>query len=165
MSGRAAHLEELGRVEANRDVLAILATMSGPRTSRSSSPWDIDEFVLHSHPDLSERLEEVGRGLPGGGRYFGVYGHAVLLDPGLAIRVVAMGNAGFAIRVGDAGVRADIATWSRFAWDRFGPEWVGADPWPAGLPTDAGTERVRSWLQAAFAEPVGATSHDASTAP
>ena len=160
MNDRAADLDALGRVEANHDVLATLATMAERRTPRSGSPWDIDDFVLHSHPDLSERLDEVGAGLPGGGRFVGVRGHAALLDAGLVIRVVAMGNAGFAIRVRDAAVRADIARHSRFAWGGFGPDWVGADAWPADLPTDDGTARVRSWLEASFAEPVGAPSGD-----
>jgi hypothetical protein len=164
VNDRAADLDALGRVEANRDVLAILAAMADRRTPRSSSPWDIDDFVLHSHPDLSERLDEVGAGLPGGGRFVGVRGHATLLDAGLVIRVVAMGNAGFAIRVRDGAVRADIARHSRFAWDGFGPDWVGADAWPTDLPRDAGTARVRSWLAASFAEPVGGPSGDAAAA-
>ena len=164
MNDRAADLDALGRVEPNREVLAILATMADRRTARSSSPWDIDGFVLHTHPDLSERLEEVGRGLPGGGRFVGVRGHAVLHDEGGLIRVVALGNAGFAIRVRDAEVRADIARHSRLTWTRFGPAWVGADAWPLELSLDDGTARVRGWLEAAFAEPVGPDPTDAAPA-
>jgi hypothetical protein len=152
---RAADLDDLGRVEANRAVLEILRSRAGRRTPASSSPWDIDDFVLHSHPDLSERLEEVGAGLPGGGRYTGVCGHAALIGADRVIRVVVMGNAGLAIRVRDEAVRTDVARNSRFAWSGFGSDWVGADAWPRDLSKDEGTARLRSWLEAAFAERVG----------
>jgi hypothetical protein len=155
VNDRAADLDDLDGVEANQAVLEILRSRAGRRTPASSSPWDIDDFVLHSHPDLSERLEEVGTGLPGGGRYAGVCGHAALIDADRVIRVVVMGNAGLAIRVRDETVRADIARNSRFAWSGFGPDWVGADPWPRDLSKEEGTVRLRAWLDVAFAERVG----------
>jgi hypothetical protein len=152
---RAADLGELGRVAANREVLAIIETMADRRTGRSSSPWDIDDFVLHSHPDLSERMEEAAGGLPGGGRYVGVRGHAALIDPDRVIRVVAIGMSGLAIRIRDEGIRADIARHSRFTWTGFGPDWVGADAWPVDLSLEDGTARLRGWLAATFAEAAG----------
>ena len=152
MSNRAADLVALARVPANRAVFEWLETRSQLKDRRSSSAWDIDEYVLHSHPDLSERLDEVGEGLSGGGRHVGVRGYAALVDDQGVIRVVAMGNAGFAVRIRDDVVRAEIAVHSRFATTAFGDGWIGADPWPWNLPRAEGTAHLRAWLQAAFAE-------------
>jgi hypothetical protein len=48
---RAADLVGLARVPANRAVFELLATRSQLKDRRSSSPWDIDEYVLH--PDVA----------------------------------------------------------------------------------------------------------------
>ena len=149
-SDRAADLEALEREPANASMLAYLRDHSAPLTRRNASPWDIDGFELHTHPDLSERLEEVGAGLPGGGRFVGVYGYATLVDSHHVIRAVALGNAGFAFRVADPAVRADIEANSRFHWSSGGGDWVGADAWPVDLPLAVGSDRVRAWLTAAF---------------
>lgn len=147
----SADLDALSRVVANAAMLDYLRAHSGPRTSRTASPWDIDGFELHSHPDLSERLDELAAGVPGGNRFRGVYGYAALIDDRDVLRVVALGNAGLAMRIEDPGVRADIAANSRFSWESV-EGWIGADPWPVDLPLEEGTTRVRSWLKAAFAE-------------
>ncbi|HUG29271.1 MAG TPA: hypothetical protein VMQ65_01985 [Candidatus Limnocylindria bacterium] len=39
---------------------------------------------------------------------------------------------------------------SQLTWSDFGDDWVGADAWPADLPLEVGTDRVRAWLRAPF---------------
>jgi hypothetical protein len=154
VSYRAADLDALDRVAANRGVLEVLATRSSLSTPGTASRWDIDGFVLHSHSDLSERLEEVAAGLGGGRRYRGVRGHAALIDDDGVIRAVVLGNAGLALRIADGATRAEIAAVCRFHWDGFGPEWVGAHAWPRELSREAGTSALARWLTIAFETPI-----------
>ena len=147
-----ADLEALARVPENATILEHLRSATAPRTRRNASPWDVDAFELHSHPDLTERLDELRQGVTGAGSHVGIYGYTALVDRGGAVRVVSLGNAGFAIRVADPAVRADIEANSRFRWHAPDPAWIGADPWPFDLPLAEGTARARSWFEASFAE-------------
>jgi hypothetical protein len=154
VNDRAADLDALARVPANREVLEYLRERATPTPPGAPSPYAIDGYVVGTHPDLSDRMDEVGEHLPGGGRFVGVYGRAALVDPDGAIRVIGLGNAGLAIRVSDPVTRAEIAAHSRFVQTSLGEAWVGADPWPQDLPLAEGTARVAAWLRAAFAEPL-----------
>jgi hypothetical protein len=158
---QGADLAALRAVAANRPVLDYLAAHSGLKSRSSASPWDLDAYVLHSHPDLTERLEALGRGRSGGGRAVGVYGYATLVDAHSVIRAVVMGNSGLALRIADPAVRDDIVANSRLRWTDFGDDWVGADAWPIDVPMDAGTEMVGRWLDSAFATDVAGPGTDA----
>jgi hypothetical protein len=151
---RGADLAALEAVAANRSVLDYLAPHSGLKNAASASIWDLDAYVLHSHPDLTVRLEEVGSGRSGVGRPVGLYGYAALVDARSVVRAVVMGNVGFVLRIADPAVRDEVAARSRFHWASFGEDWVGADPWPRELTRDAGTAVVRDWVERAFASDV-----------
>jgi hypothetical protein len=74
---------------ANASVLRYLA--HGAAVSASPSAHNIDEYVLRTHPDLTEALERLGLTLrlpPGA-----AYGYAVLAAPGGVLFAIALGTA------------------------------------------------------------------------
>ena len=89
----------LGRVAANARVLAALAEDAIP-ASEGVTVWSPDGYVMRTHPDLTEAIEGLARGLPGG--LLMVYGLACLVDADDRIYAVARGMSAVWLR-GDAG--------------------------------------------------------------
>jgi hypothetical protein len=93
MPERPADPTVLGRIAANRPVLARLAD-GARRSSGGVGPWSPDGYVMRTHPDFTEVVERVA---PDDLRM--VYGVATLVDPDERIYAVAWGMGYLWLRV------------------------------------------------------------------
>jgi hypothetical protein len=133
---------------ANRTLLGWLdeQTPDPPRTYRAQRRVAMD--ALRCHPDLCERIHELGGELPGTiGRY--VEGFPVLIHPNGMVFAIGAGTSWLALvlpqRTHAAVVRS---TWGNRG---LGDEWVDVDPWMTDDPAYEGLRRLRGWTRAAFA--------------
>jgi hypothetical protein len=110
------------------------------------------------HPDLEQRLREIGDADPDPS-----FAIPVLVHPNGVAYAFAGGTFILALRVPES-LRAemldapgtgrhqltDLHEWNlRFA-ERLGADWVAVDPWPIDVKTEAGTEQLRAWARAAY---------------
>jgi hypothetical protein len=110
------------------------------------------------HPDLEQRLRDIGDGDPDPS-----FPIPVLVHPNGVAYAFAGGTSTLALRVPES-VRpevldapgtgrhqlADLHEWNlRFA-ERLGADWVAVDPWPIDVKTEAGTQQLRAWARAAY---------------
>ena len=137
------HLPREARRPGNRDVPQFLERRARP-SDPATAAFDLDEYQLHAHPDLAERLAEAGAGLDAS--LVAAYGVPVLLHPGGVIFAVGYGSDTVLYRL-PAGLRARVAP-SRWAYD-VGDVWVAADAWLSDVPREEGTGRVREWCRLA----------------
>src|SRR5205823_3458362 len=72
------HLPPVLRTPANQPLLSMLEPLATP-PKPPYMDWDIDEYELHCHPDLMERLEQVAADTQG--RLSAAFGVPVLVHP------------------------------------------------------------------------------------
>lgn len=115
---------------------AVLKSKGGCR-----SPWDIDEYELHTHPDLRQKLQEIaGNDLA---EYeCAVYGYPVLAGRNGVVFAVAQGTGDLALRL-PAGVRLEAVRQGGTMNKEYGDEWVTVDPWRKE------DNRLKKWCLAA----------------
>ena len=130
---------------ANTVLLASLKRQAVVPTDTQVSPWDIDGFELHTHPDLIERLRELGEG--GERDVTAVYGIAVLVRPIGRPFAIAVGTR--TLLLGLSEQPDDVVVSEMPAWFSAAG-WVGVNAWQSELPSADGTERLRRWVRRAF---------------
>lgn len=145
-----------GRPE-NDSVLHRLAVDAEP--GGDESPYAIDGFVLHTHPDLCERLLTISAEVRGASAV-GVYGLACLVDADGIVRTVARGTSGLWVRL-SADDRARLVTEDDPESSEFGPEWLRIDAWQTVRPFAEGTARLKDLIGAAFGVAAGDEATDA----
>jgi hypothetical protein len=131
----------LAAVPENAPILAWLRATAEP----AASEYRLGVWELHAHPDLCERLDEVA---PDGGRVelYGVPGRASSRG---VVYAVARGIDSILLRLAAGEVSdAVLANGGSPAAD-VGSEWVVANAWLTNVPRAAGTDLLRSWLEAA----------------
>jgi len=109
------------------------------------SQWDIDDYELHAHPDLVERLGQLGEGSHRD--VTAAYGLPVLVRELGRPFAVAVGTSTLLLRVGvepDDVLKSDPPSWFR------AKGWVCVDAWQVDLPREEGTTRLRRWVGKAF---------------
>ena len=122
------------------------------------------EYVskLGVHPDLAERLREIGEGV--GASPLRIGEGAALVHPNGLGYAIAHGTSSLALRLPPA-IHAEAALAPGSATDNaaeqrertlileeaVGPDWVAVDPWPLELSADDGVEQLRRWCRAAHA--------------
>jgi len=123
MAERPGDPEALGRVAANRAVLAHLADGAQP-SSDGVGPWSPDGWIMRTHPDLTEYVEGAA---PDDLRV--VYGVACLVDAADRIYAVAWGTGSLWLRIpsGPAYDDAVAGGSGRRVDELLG--WVAVDPW------------------------------------
>lgn len=116
---------------------------------------------LGVHPDLAERLREIGESVgvatEGAGR-----GAALTHPNGLAF-AIAHGTSALAFRLPpDVHAEAALAPGSTtrnaaetreltlILEEAIGPDWVAVDPWPLELSAEEGLAQLHRWCRAAF---------------
>ena len=120
------------------------------------------EYVsqLGVHPDLAQRLAEIGEAVGVSPLQIGE-GAALVHPNGLAF-AIAHGTSSLALRLPPAihaeaalapGSAVDNAAEQRertlILEDAVGPDWVAVDPWPLELSLDEGVEQLQRWCRAA----------------
>jgi hypothetical protein len=130
---------------ANRTLIASLKRQAVVPNERQRSQWDIDGYELHAHPDLVERLGQLGEGSHRD--VTAAYGLPVLVRPIGRPFAVAVGTSTLLLRVGvepDDVLMSDAPSWFR------AKGWVSVDAWQVDLPREEGTARLRKWVGEAF---------------
>jgi len=132
-------VEELSRHARNLRLLAHLAERAEPaRREYRLGPWE-----LHVHPDLCERLEEVG-----GTGSTGVYGHCSLVARGV-VYALGLGTSSILVRLPSGPDRLTALEHGAELDPDLGDPWLRVPAWPQDLPSAAGTSRLAGWVRAA----------------
>ena len=124
---------------------AVLRRQSAQPSDQQRSPWDIDAYELHAHPDLIDRLRELGAGneqsvVP-------VFGLPVLVRPGGHAFAIAVGTSTLLLRLDEE--PTDVRLSSKPGWfDVAG--WVALDAWQPNLPSTEGFSVLRDLVRRAF---------------
>lgn len=113
-----------------------------PRARKASAPtdFDIDEWELHTHPDLTERLGQVAELAGAPLRLVPLFGVPVLVDQEGVVSAFAEGMNALVFRVGETQIASkphSIPGWREF--DAFDPE----------VPTDEQLSRLTEICRAA----------------
>lgn len=133
-------VDEVGRRAQNRRLLAHLAERAEPaRSEYRLGPWE-----LHVHPDLCERLEEVGATRP-----TGIYGHCSLVAPDGTIYALGLGTSRILVRLPPGPSRSAALEHGGEVDPDLGDPWLRVPAWPQDLPSADGTERLAGWVRAA----------------
>jgi hypothetical protein len=136
MPERPADPDALGRIGANRLVLARLAE-GAQRSSSGVGPWSPDGWVMRTHPDFTEVVDRIA---PDDLRM--VHGVATLVDPEDRIYAVAWGMGYLWLRV-PSGPALDDALAGGIATAVEGlAGWIVIHDWSIDL---------RPWLRASAA--------------
>jgi hypothetical protein len=126
---------------ANADVLKALRAQAVEKTPKNRSPWDIDSFELHTHPDLIERFELLANALPSGHRRVGHCGCPTLVaDNGIV----------FAFASGMSQVTLRLPNGTTFSTTKIAFELTA--PWYSFSPWGEDTEPLKQELRRAFEE-------------
>ncbi len=130
---------------ANSIVLTYLEGQASPPTPGYES-WDIDDYELHTHPDLIERLLEAADdtdAVP-----TAVYGVAALAHPCGVIFAVARGMWGIHLRFAEE--RPPDLVLPRPSDASMGTEWVAVEAWHSDIPSVNYTQRLRALTLSAY---------------
>lgn len=141
-----AALRGIAANEAVLDALGSAAELAEP--SAGPSPYALDAFVLHAHPDLCDRLLEVSEGIDGTSAV-GVFGLPCLVDRGRILRAYARGTSSLWLRLA-ASTRGQLGPDEAWPATELGPDWVRVDAWQTVRPSAEGTAWVRRLVAAAF---------------
>lgn len=108
---------------ANAALLAFLEKQAVHSDSRNKSTYDLDEFELHTHPDLCEHLYGLNPWCKGA-----AYGIPVLATDRGVLFAMARGTSTLALRLAETDRAAAIGHGGRdFA--EAGPDWVAFEAW------------------------------------
>jgi hypothetical protein len=126
-------------------VLTSLKSQAVVPNQHQRSRWDIDGYELHTHPDLIERLQQLGEGTQM--QVTAAYGLPVLASPIGRPFAVDVGTSTLLLRLGV--VPDDVRASDAPSWFRL-QGWVSVDAWQADLLREEGTARLRIWVREAF---------------
>jgi hypothetical protein len=135
----------------------LLAFLRGRARRGTPSQWDVDDYELHTHPDLIERLTEAAGWTRA--EMCAAYGCPVLVHPNGVVFALALGMRALFFRLPPelrGGLRqAEVDP-------GIGVDWVAVEAWPADLTGAEGTRRVKQWCRRAY-EHAGSLAHDGGT--
>lgn len=93
----------------------------------SVSKWDIDEYELHTHPDLQYKLEKIAADFLSECEY-ALFGYPVLATSDGVIFCIVRGTSTLALRVpGD--VEKQVKKFGGMDAPEYGDDWVSISPW------------------------------------
>ena len=115
----------------NETVLAYLEVEQLPSWRTSTSPWVVEGYSLSTHPDLCDRVRELGDAA----KFRFAFGRPVLAAANGVIVAFGAGTHIFCVRVPRAAVDPRLVV---EAGPDLGPAWTRVDPWTAGIPRAEG---------------------------
>lgn len=124
---------------ANAALLRHFKNRATPATPRNKSNYDIDEYELHTHPDLVEHLWDLNRHCKAA-----AYGYPVLASDKGVVFGVAAGTSFLALRLEGRDRAAAIEQGGK-AFREAGRNWVSFEAWRFDGP------RLKEWVRAALA--------------
>lgn len=127
--------QELVAEPRNRELLAYLERQAVPRTVKNASPWDVDEFELHVHPDLTEVLDNLVSETKGAWSValFGCVG--AVREGVLFAFVQGIGLLGLRTPVGGIDIRLGPS-----AIADLGDDWSAIEPFPMDVSSSMGRQ-------------------------
>lgn len=134
---------------ANVRILACL--QSGAVRSASPSVYNVDECVLRTHPDLSERLFDIA-GPRATHCQDAAYGHPVLAASGVVFAVAVSMNA-LLFRLPEDCWALGVELGGKPA-EGAGTGWMAFDAWASARPARQHVDDLRYWCERAFAHAV-----------
>ena len=137
--------QALSREPGNAAVIAHLEAAVGPVRAAPDDLWQLDGYQLRTHPDLTERFEEVARGA--GGRRAAAAGVPLLLDADGCIVAYALGTSRIALRLPQVG---DEPALDPRPVDGL-QGWTSVDAWLSSLSGPRGTDVLRELVGRAVA--------------
>ncbi|WP_301002464.1 hypothetical protein [Capsulimonas corticalis] len=110
---------------ANLEILAVLEALSSPPPTDPENIFlEIDDYELHTHPELYDCLLELSRKLPCQ-CFSAAFGYAILVSPGGVIFGVAGGIGYIALRLApymqppDSVLDTQLNEYDSLEWGRF----------------------------------------------
>ncbi|HYE91424.1 MAG TPA: hypothetical protein VEA38_10405 [Terriglobales bacterium] len=132
----------------NAAVLAYLAEGATPRAAPGHPAWDLDGYVLRTHPDLSEALVESAG--PRGREFAGAAYGVVVLHAGDLIVAAAPGMRHLLYRLPPESHPFAVEMGGRPA-PEAGADWLVFDAWDADVPRRQHQGDLAYWCERAFA--------------
>ncbi len=112
---------------ANKEVTCYLEQYAVPESRAPAERWIVDGYDLHTHPDLGEWLEEVGK--PTGCFTFYFLGYNVLATQAGVIFALAKSMSTLAFRLPHPTNRRNALLSGATPYLDIGPEWVEFHAW------------------------------------
>ncbi|MCA1702124.1 MAG: hypothetical protein LC808_02185 [Actinobacteria bacterium] len=91
---------------------AVLRRQSAEPSGQQRSPWDIDAYELHAHPDLIDRVRELSEGSERS--VAPMFGLPVLVRPGRHAFAIAVGTSTLSLRLDEE--PTDVRLLSKPGW-------------------------------------------------
>lgn len=112
----------------NEKVVALLRSKALlKRDGGCSSPWDIDDYELHTHPDLHEKMRKIAENVLVECEY-AAYGYPILANKAGIIFAIALGTSVLAFRLPPDAIREMVKEGGAVKRE-YGDDWVTIDPW------------------------------------
>lgn len=148
MTGQFSGVEQRFSHPENHEILAFLRKQAIPLTPAKRSPWDIDDFELHTHPDLCDRLQEVASTLPEK-CIAALYGCPIFVAKNGIIFAVAIGTSSLKFRLSASDAEQAYELGGQ-ADNGLGKKWVAFDAWQSDLPTRQWIGDLKFWCEQAY---------------
>lgn len=127
----------------NARVVALLKAKALPKKNGGDvSPWDIDDYELHTHPDLREKLREIASDALVECEC-AAYGYPVLTNNDGIIFAIARGTSDLAFRLPPDGI-LEVVKEGGVVKREYGDDWVTIDPWGKN------NDNLKRWCLAAY---------------
>jgi len=129
----------------NDEVLSYLKVerVAAPGTTTA---WVIDGYSLSTHPDLCERVREIGEAARTPATFGYAYGRPVLTAVNGVIVAFAAGTHIFCVRVPFSDVDPRLVVEGE---PQLGDDWTRVDPWTIEIPKAEGLEQLASLVRLA----------------
>ena len=136
-------MKELCNHPKNEKAVAFLRSKALlKKNGGCSSPWDIDDYELHTHPDLREKLREIATSTLVECEC-AAYGYPVLANKAGVIFAIARGTSDLTFRLPPNSISEVIKEGGKIEQE-YGDDWVTVNPW--GRDGD----NLKRWCLAAY---------------
>jgi hypothetical protein len=129
----------------NAPVLAYLA--AGAAISDAPGAHNVDEYVLHTHPDFEDVMTRLARELDARAR--GAYGYRVLTTRHGLLFALAAGTSTLGVRLPERAWPMALE-FGGMPWPEAGPDWIRFSAWDADVPARQHAGDLRYFTEVAL---------------